>query len=382
MEYCFSVAQLPAGWDEIAKLQYPLYCLNFLEVIENFPPDGMKMAYVWWFRNEQLIGIMPLQSIVFDAGKSFNGKDSLLYGSFWMQLKDYFKDRVKKNIALPTLLAGNLLLTGSPPALFEAHISKDMQWELITSAISKVSKIWEPNGEQVILQLIKDSSYVRPNKYAGSYVEVNIQPAMVLEIPEKWSTWEDYLQALSSKYRVRYRRAQKYAGNLKVKPIHPDQIQNVAGQIFSLYSDVIEDAGFNLLTLDPCYFEMLAKVMGNNFLIMGWYDGNELIGFHSTLRNGNSLEAHFLGFKKEYNKTHQLYLNMLYSMTEQAIDEGYSKLNFARTALEIKSSVGATPQVYHSFLRHRKQLTKGIVQGAVRLLNPPIKWEQRHPFKT
>jgi len=382
MECCFSVAQLPSGWDGIAQRAYPLFRSDFLEVIEECPPAGMKMAYVWWLKNGQLKGIMPLQRIVFDAGKSFNGNGSALYGNFWTQLKDYFTTRVKKKITLPTLLAGNLLVTGSPPALFEAEIPEEEQWELITSAISNISKSWTPDGEQIVLQLVKDSANKRPKNYTGSYVEVNIQPAMVLTIPEAWRTFDDYLGALNSKYRIRYRRAQKYCGNLQVEPISIEHYENVAGKIYALYEDVIEDAGFNLLTLHADYFKILAQKLGNDFKMFGWYNGNDLIGFHTTLHNGKTLEAHYLGIKKEYNKTHQLYLNMLYAITRQAIEEGYAQINFARTALEIKSSVGAKPQIYHSFLRHRKQLTKGIVQGAIKLLNPPIKWEQRHPFKT
>jgi hypothetical protein len=41
-----------------------------------------------------------------------------------------------------------------------------------------------------------------------------------------------------------------------------------------------------------------------------------------------------------------LYLNMLYDMIAYSINKGFKEIIFARTALEIKSSVGVPIQMY------------------------------------
>jgi len=47
---------------------------------------------------------------------------------------------------------------------------------------------------------------------------------------------------------------------------------------------------------------------------------------------------------KNRQKEKMLYLNMLYDMVCHSINKGFKQIIFARTALEIKSSVGAIPE--------------------------------------
>ncbi|MBL7791259.1 MAG: GNAT family N-acetyltransferase, partial [Saprospiraceae bacterium] len=81
------------------------------------------------------------------------------------------------------------------------------------------------------------------------------------------------------------------------------------------------------------------------------------------------------------NTHHQLYLNMLYDIVKQGIETGAKRVVFSRTAMEIKSSVGATPHYLHSFLRHRCWWGNLILPFMVRFLEPPVKWTGRHPFR-
>ena len=97
--------------------------------------------------------------------------------------------------------------------------------------------------------------------------------------------------------------------------------------------------------------------------------------------NHDELEAHFLGFDKKMNIQHQLYLTMLYNKVKKAIHLGSKKVVFARTAMEIKSSVGATPKELCIYLRHENALLNKVVSPIINLLNPEEKWVQRHPFK-
>ena len=118
MHYSHSADDLPHAWDAIAETFYPLYQTDYLKTLEFYPPEGLESAYVWWTLEEEVIGIMPLQCLLFEADKSFNGHTTAFYGNFWAHLKSLFKDRVKRSISLPTIVAGNLLLSGSPPAVF------------------------------------------------------------------------------------------------------------------------------------------------------------------------------------------------------------------------------------------------------------------------
>ena len=106
-----------------------------------------------------------------------------------------------------------------------------------------------------------------------------------------------------------------------------------------------------------------------------------LIGFHTILLNENTLETYFLGYDEEHQKEHMLYLNMLYNMTEFGIEHQFKKIIFGRTALEIKSSIGAEPIDMTGFIFHTNPLINFLMPKIFSKLEPNVSWQQRHPFK-
>ena len=93
------------------------------------------------------------------------------------------------------------------------------------------------------------------------------------------------------------------------------------------------------------------------------------------------MDAHFLGYDPEYNRTMHLYHNMLYDLLEEAIVTGAVKLDLSRTAMEIKSSVGAVPHPMYLYLKVRNRFLNLFTARALRFLIPEAKWDQRNPFK-
>jgi hypothetical protein len=72
---------------------------------------------------------------------------------------------------------------------------------------------------------------------------------------------------------------------------------------------------------------------------------------------------------------------MLYDMVEKAIGLGLQQLVLSRTALEIKSSIGAVPQELPCWLRGRKRWSSALIPLIAPYVAPPTEWTQRHPFK-
>ena len=82
-----------------------------------------------------------------------------------------------------------------------------------------------------------------------------------------------------------------------------------------------------------------------------------------------------------FNSKHQLYLNILYDIIKVGIGNGSSLVDFARTAPEIKSSVGAIPRETYFFLRHKNGLLNKIVPRVVDSLQSKDEIVYRSPFK-
>ena len=97
--------------------------------------------------------------------------------------------------------------------------------------------------------------------------------------------------------------------------------------------------------------------------------------------NGDEIEAHFLGYEEEVNKEKQLYMNMLLDIISLGIEIGVHSIIYGRTAMEIKSSVGAEPFHMRFYLQYQNALINPFVPWVYQMLEPEAEWIQRHPFK-
>src|SRR5690606_35030339 len=124
----------------------------------------------------------------------------------------------------------------------------------------------------------------------------------------------------------------------------------------------------------------LKENLGDDFLLYGYFSGEKLIGFDTLIRNGNAMETYFLGYDAQEQRHRMLYLNMLYNMIGYAIKKKFKTVIFARTALEIKSSVGAEPLELYGFMKHTNPVIQRLLPRLFRYFEPEAQWQQRHPF--
>ena len=93
------------------------------------------------------------------------------------------------------------------------------------------------------------------------------------------------------------------------------------------------------------------------------------------------MDTYFLGYDESIQREKMLYLNMLYDMIAYSINKGFKEIVFARTALEIKSSVGAKPVKMHGFIEHSNPVFNYYLPKIFPYLEPETIWQERNPFK-
>ncbi|WP_116127102.1 GNAT family N-acetyltransferase [Lewinella sp. IMCC34183] len=211
----------------------------------------------------------------------------------------------------------------------------------------------------------------------SGFLSLPADPVMHLDLTP-FATPEDYLDRLSSKYRVRYRRARGKLGELVRRRLSPEEVGHYLPRLYALYLETSRGADVNVVHLQPDYFGWLGR---SGQLHAYFTPDAELVGFTSGLPNGPVYQAHFLGLEEAYKYSHHLYHNMLYDLLEDAIRSGYDRLDYGRTALEIKSSVGAEPRYYDSWLRIHPQWLNPFVPAFLSAVFTPPAWEARNPFK-
>lgn len=211
--------------------------------------------------------------------------------------------------------------------------------------------------------------------------EFNTQPNMIFHLAEEWKTTENYISAFTKKYRDQYKRAHKKIEGVVVQELSLEEIITNEERIYELYHHVALNAPFNTFFLSKNHFSFFKKQCGNRFKLFGYFKDDLLVGFHTLLLNEATLETYFLGYDDEFQKEHMLYLNMLYNMTEFGIVNGFKKIIFGRTALEIKSSIGAKAVVMTGFIYHTNTIINRLMPKIFNKLEPEVTWQPRHPFK-
>jgi hypothetical protein len=369
----------PADWDNLAPADNIFLQRAYLSVIQQCPPPNMQFAYLIFYFHNQPKGIAYLQHLHLNIGQSLQG--TLLNQP---SLINRIKSAITKLGNFNLLVCGNLLLTGAHGFHFPNGNPSETT-TLLEHALSATAQSFRQQGCSTDLTMIKDISpcchEISDNLGTRGFAAFSFQPNMVLPIQPSWKSLSDYLLAMSSKYRVRARRAFKKKEGLALHELNSKVIALESSQMMALYQAVAAKADFNAFTLHHDYFEQLKLRFPRDFRVFAYYDHQEMVGFYTTMRNGTTLEAHFLGFNEAINTHTQLYLNMLYDMVNLAITDHAQTLIFARTAMEIKSSVGAIPEQLDCRLKHRRPIQQSLTPFFVKLFEPQINWIQRHPFR-
>jgi hypothetical protein len=68
-------------------------------------------------------------------------------------------------------------------------------------------------------------------------------------------------------------------------------------------------------------------------------------------------------------------------MVAYSINKGFKEIVFARTALEIKSSIGAKPEKMIGLIQHSNRLINSKMDKLFTYLEPETTWKERNPFK-
>jgi hypothetical protein len=376
-----TIEALPESWDAL-----PVHDIflkrSFLKGLEQSAPKNISSYYLGVFKNQKLIGIAIIQRVEMYLDDIFRNTSS-------NKLKQLAKRIISKIVRGNALIIGNLMHTGQHSLFFiKEEISYKDYLEIVFRALKALQKqIKKEYNKKVRIIGFKD--YFETDEIhnnidlfkTNNLYKVQVQPNMLFPIKKDWITPEDYISAFTKKYRKRYKTARKKSNAIVRKELNTEEIKNYGTELYKLYKTVSDNARVNSFILAENHFLSLKKELNNNFRVFGYFLNEELVGFYTLILNYNTLETYFLGYNKTLQHQHQMYLNMLYDMACFAIENKFKTIVYARTAMEIKSSVGAKPNTMHIYMKHTNNfIANTILKLIVKYLNPVKEWTERHPF--
>lgn len=366
-------------WKQLG-CDYNLYFhKKYLQALEDNNPQIDFSYIVLLNQDKEAIAFTTLQVIDFDVNTIKNDLERLLRKVTAIARKIRLLPKEKP---LKFLIAGNIFVSGEHGIFIKDGIDKN---SIIKQLAKSIQNFANDNRNKkiavfILKDFIKESLFITDELLDFNYYPIHVDPNMMLTLQSDWLTFDDYLAALKTKFRVKARKAMKQSSDLTIENITEKNIDQLLPKMKTLYEKVVSKADFNLGTFNVETYKDLIKELPNQYILKAYCLGDTMVGFMSGLINNSALDAHFVGIDYQYNRKYAVYQRMLYDYIRIAIDKKLHVLNFARTASEIKSSVGAVPQELTIYLRHKKSITNKLLKLFLTNIQPST-FHQKYPFK-
>ncbi len=202
--------------------------------------------------------------------------------------------------------------------------------------------IW-PKGYKVLV------ANVLGRKDVKGAIVVPAEPFMVLPIRPEWQSFEDYLGAMSTKYRTRAKKALKLAEGCEHVDLSHAPVHTLGG-----LGVLLAEANAARQNRDPSRllgsaFESYKENLGEAFRVFGYRKDGHWVGFITAIVDDEAVHAMHMGFEPHYAQQSQFYQRSMMDLVRLAMEERKPLLNMGRTATEMKSTMGAMP-VENSFV--------------------------------
>lgn len=371
-------------WKLLEPSNRQLLSYEVLKSIEEYPPGGMNFYYLLLEKADRLVGFSYFQLLDIDLNASI--KNGAYPKSPLGKLRFRFKSFLRSLVNIEVLVVGNFLTSGDQSHHFTDPTLKNEGQQFLINAseylLQEVSPQCKALRGVIFKDLLSSDKEERALFKENGFLITSFQPRMLFELRPEWQSFDDYLAAISSKYRVRIKKAKKRFKDIEVRELSYEEISQHSVAINKLFDEIISNVSFNALKIKEGHFANLKKNLGDQFDFYGFFKEDRFVGFYTIIHGEEELEAHYIGMSNADNKKYSLYFNLLLELTRIGIERGYKRVNFSRTAMEIKSSVGAVGQDLNVYYKHPNKGLQSVFIYLFRLLKPArVKWTPRSPFK-
>lgn len=364
------------GWNKIVEGNNIYLSIPYLKALERSLP-AYDFRYFSFYLENEIIGVGYCQIIKITSNE-INAED------LSKRMGGMLPKSLINNIDLRILICGNAFASGENGFYFSEDIDTHTSLNFVMRAIDEVHLREKKAGNKIAITLIKEfwpESFEEVSflKETGCS-EINIDVNMVLTLASEWKTFEDYLDAMTSKFRTKAKHVMKTSKKIAVIDFEVDTITERLDQIDELYNTIVDRASFSFGRLNAYALLEVKRALGDQFYFRGYYLEDKLIGFSTATAFDDVLDGNFIGLNYAYNKEFSVYQRILYDFVNHAINIKARYLNIGRTAEEIKSGIGALPVEMVFYAKHRNKITNALLKPVVSNLTPS-EYHLRKPFK-
>lgn len=370
----------PVVWDELVAPHSVMMSRRYLSALERAGPSNVVGRYALLYSDQRPMAAIAAQRV------TVRSDQITIAGTSKRKRAAGVLTRTLKHAEQHMLVCGNLLSWGDHGLAIATGVSADERSNLMHGVAETLYRMRRADvlmGKTDIV-MVKD---VPPSREADaarlaaySYRRLETEPNMVLNLKPGWSSFEDYLGAMTSSYRKNARKIVKDVEEAGILLRRIDPSSENASRLHELYMQVHSTASVRLFTLPQAFIPEVANAFGPDMLCTAAFKGHEMVGFVTTIKDNSTAIGYYVGFDRPTNQHTPIYFRLLYAAVQDAISLGCERLSLGRTALEPKARLGAKPEPMSVFLRHRVPMLNVIVKAAVRGVHHDDA-PDRNPFK-
>ncbi len=352
---------------------------NYISLLESDGPLGFEYYYALVYSGDDINSVFYFQKKTIHLAEDFrihtHSKNVLA------KLRVTFLKWLFKFVNHEFLVCGNVLLTGEYAYAYKEQPSPQFYDQLLEEIILFIKNKTNKKVKTILLKDFYTDQKVKNIEVLGTgYTKLVVQPDMIFHVEDRWNTFDDYLAEVKSKYRVKFKKVKKQAKDLDLLMMTEEDADKYSKDMYALYKATADRALFSLFTLSENYFTALKRSLGDDLVLIGVFKQEKLLGFFTFVKNGAFGDAHFLGYDVKENSKYQIYFNILLRLIKEAINQKVKFLNLSRTALEIKSSVGAVPYDMNIYLKHTNPIINKFLPFILSKTVPENNWVPRSPY--
>jgi len=374
-------------WMDVMPNDIPYLSPDYLKVLTESTKENLNFLYGLAYHKGSPVVAIAFNMVDWSGnglipyipGENAEGFQSYFYRPF-----RYIVKGILNRLNWRVLLASNVI-TPESCSFYYKDVNEKTAYQILSDMMChiKINKL-HPGTQSISHFLITDIP--RHREYGDKILRSKFfnrfasEPEMMLSFEDEWTSYQDYLSAITSKYRTKAKSVLKKSKALEVRELDYEFINENREQIFQLYKNVIDKAKFMISEVTANYFTGLKKLYGPELKFNGYFLNDELVAFVMGIPCEGKMDIHFIGLNYEYNLEHRIYQRMLYDDISFSIENGDRGVNFGRTATEIKSTLGAKPINKWNYLKSLNPISNLLQMPFYKFLKPAT-WTERNPFK-